>query len=144
MLPPVLMRRNSGPARRLATACQASNASTGQVSACFPRGRPISAPCPAWSVLLRGDAQPQPAGDLGDVLDLQRHQFGAAQRAGEAEQQQGPVAPAAGGIVAGGDQLAQHGQRQRGGLLRPAGRAGAAGPAAVPGCRDARGSRAGR
>jgi hypothetical protein len=36
------------PALRLATACQASNARTGQVSTNRPRGRPISAPCPAW------------------------------------------------------------------------------------------------
>jgi aryl carrier-like protein len=59
------------------------------------------------------DAQPQPAGGDGDVLDMESHQFGAAQRAGEAEQQQGAVAAAAGAAVAGGEQLAQLDERQR-------------------------------
>ena len=62
------------------------------------------------------DAQPQAAGDDGHILDMQGNQFGAAQRTNEAEQQQRPVAAAAGALVAGGQQLAQHGQGQRRGL----------------------------
>jgi hypothetical protein len=103
--------------RRLATACQASNARTGQVSACRPRGRPISAPLPGLVGLGPDDAQPQAAGDHGHVLDLQRHQLRAAQRPGEAEQQQSTVTPAACAGIAGGDEPAQHGERQRRGLL---------------------------
>ena len=38
--------------------------------------------------LAAADLQAQPAGDVGDVVGLQRDQLGAAQRAGEAEQQQ--------------------------------------------------------
>ena len=40
-------------ALRRATACQSWKARSGQVSTCRPRGRPISAPCPLWSVLPR-------------------------------------------------------------------------------------------
>jgi hypothetical protein len=40
------------PAFRRATACWASNA-CGQIFTNRPRGRPISAPCPAWSVFPR-------------------------------------------------------------------------------------------
>ena len=83
----------------------------------FAAGQADLGPLPGRVGLAARNAEPEPAGDLGDVLDLQRHQLGAAQRAGEAKQQQGPVAPAAGGSIAGGDQLAQHGQRQRGGFL---------------------------
>ena len=54
-------------------------------------------PLPGLVGLAAADAQPQPAAHRGDILDLERHEFGAAQRAGEAEQQQCPVAPAAGG-----------------------------------------------
>ena len=116
MRSPVLMRRNSGPARRLATACQASNARTGQVSACLPRQADLR-PLPDLVRLGTSDAQAQPAGNGGYILDLQRHQFGAAQCPGEAAQQQGAVAPAARAGIAGGHQLAQHGQGQCRGLL---------------------------
>ena len=61
---------------------------------------------------------PEPARRDGDVLDIQRYQFGAAQRAGKADQQQRAVAPAAGAVVAGGQQPAQHGERERRRLLR--------------------------
>ena len=54
-------------------------------------------PLPGLVGLAPADAQPQAAGDDGDVLDLQGDEFGAAQRGGEAEQQQRAVAPAAGG-----------------------------------------------
>ena len=51
--PPFLIGRNSGPADRLATCCHAWNARTGQVRWCSPRGRPIEAPLPSWSVFKR-------------------------------------------------------------------------------------------
>jgi hypothetical protein len=53
-------------------------------------------PLPGGICLAAGDPEAQPAGDDRHVLDLQRDQFGAAQRAGKAEQQQRPVAPTAG------------------------------------------------
>jgi hypothetical protein len=56
------------------------------------------------------------AGDDGDVLDLQRNRFRAAQRADEAEQQRA-VAPAAGARIACRQNLAQYRQAQRGSLL---------------------------
>ena len=119
--PPVLMRRNSGPAWRLATACQASKARTGQVSACLPARQADLGPLPrpGRSCCGRCRSRSPPASDR-DVLDLQRHQLGAAQRAGEAEQQQRPVAPAARRAVAGGQQPAQHGEGQRRRLARRA------------------------
>ena len=101
-------------------------------------------PLPRLVGFAAANAQPQPAGHHGDVLDAKRNQFGAAQRAGEAEQQQRAVAPAAGALVAGRQNLAQHGERQGGGLAAPGGRGCAARPAAGPGCRDAPGSTAGR
>ena len=77
-------------------------------------GRPranISCPsCPSLPRLVRlaaQQAQPQAA---GHVLDLQRYQLGVAERAGEADQQQRAVAPAAGGAVARRKELAQQGQ----------------------------------
>ena len=78
-------------------------------------------PLPCLVGLAAADAQAQPAGDDGDVFDLQRHQFGAAQRADEAEQQQRAITPAAGALITGGQQLAQHRQGQRGGLLHRTG-----------------------
>ena len=123
MRSPVLILRNSGPALRFATACQASKARTGQVSKNVAARQADLGPLPRLVGFAAADAQPQPAGDDGDVLDTQRNQFGAAQRAGEAEQQQRAVAPAARALVAGRQQLAQHGERQRRGL---AGRAAVA------------------
>ena len=52
-------------------------------------------PLPRLVGLAAADAQPQAAGDDGDVLDMEGNQFGAAQRGGEAEQQQCAIAPAA-------------------------------------------------
>ena len=101
-------------------------------------------PLPRLVGLSPADAQPQPAGDDGDVLDAERDQFGAAQRADEAEQQQRAVAPAAGALIAGeqesGAALSGSGPRP----CAPAGHACAARPAAGPGCRDAPGSTANR
>ena len=101
-------------------------------------------PLPGLVGLAAADAQPQAAGDDGDVLDMEGNKFGAAQRAGEAEQQQRAVAPAAGALIAGGEQLAQHVQRQRGGLAHRAAMRAQARPAAAPGYRGAPGSMAGR
>ena len=56
----------------------------------------------------------------GDILDPERHQLRAAQRADKAEQQQRAVAPAARSLIAGCQQLAQHRQGQRGGFLHRA------------------------
>ena len=70
--------------------------------------------------LAAADAQAQPVLRGQDILDLQRHQLGAAERGREADQQQGAVAPAAGGDVAGGDQVAQHGEGERRLPHRPA------------------------
>ena len=75
-------------------------------------------PLPRRIGLAARNAQPQPARVHADVVDAQRHQFGAAQRAGEAEQQECAVAPAARTGIAGGQQAAQHRERQRGGLVR--------------------------
>ena len=63
--------------------------------------------------LAAGDPKPEPARDDAHVLHLQRHQFGAAQRAGQADQQQRAVAPAAGARVAGGNEPPQQRQRER-------------------------------
>jgi hypothetical protein len=65
-------------------------------------------PLPRLVSFAASDAQPEPAGDDGHILDLERHQFGAAQRAGEAEQQQGAITPAAGTRIAGQKNLPQH------------------------------------
>lgn len=53
-------------------------------------------PLPGLVGFSPGDAQPQTAADAGDILDLQGDEFGAAQRAGEAEQEEQTVASAAG------------------------------------------------
>jgi hypothetical protein len=66
------------------------------------------------------DAQPQAAGDDRNVFHANCHQFRAAQCADEAKQQQRTVAPAAGGVVAGGENLAQHRQGERRGLAHGA------------------------
>ena len=50
-------------------------------------------------------------------LDIQRHQLGAAQRAGEADQQQRAVTPPPGAVVAGCEQAPQHGEGERRRLL---------------------------
>src|SRR5271157_1204314 len=65
-------------------------------------------PLPRRIGLAARNAQPQSAGDHADILDLQCHEFGATQRAGEAEQQECAVAPAARTWIAGGQQTAQH------------------------------------
>ena len=54
----------------------------------FPAGQADLGPLPGRVGLAARNPQPEPAGDLGDVLDLERNQLGAAQRAGEAEQQE--------------------------------------------------------
>ena len=88
---------------------------------CLPRGRPISAPCPAGSVFPRVMRMPQTAADAGDILDLQGDEFArAAQRAGEAEQGGADGRVGRGGKHrAGGDQLAQHVERQQRRPSRP-------------------------
>ena len=131
MLPmpsPVLIFRNNGPAFRRATACQASNARTGQVSTNLPRGRPISAPLPVLVGFAAAQPQPQPAGDDRDIFHIEGHEFGAAQCAGKPEQQQGAVAPAARAGIARRQQLAEHGERQCGGFSHRA----AVGPEHAP------------
>jgi hypothetical protein len=45
-------------------------------------------PLPSWSVLRRRIATAQAVRRLGKILHLQRHQLGAAERAGEAQRQQ--------------------------------------------------------
>ena len=62
-------------------------------------------PLPFLVGLAAADAQPQPTGHDGDVLDVQGHQFGLAERADETEQQQHPVAPPAGALIARRQQL---------------------------------------
>jgi hypothetical protein len=54
----------------------------------------ISCPSPLWSVLLRRILTRRPSGTSLKVLDLERHQFAAAESAGEARRQQCSVAPA--------------------------------------------------
>ena len=51
----------------------------------------ISAPCPSWSVLLRRIVTRSPSGVSTRSSDLQRHQLGPAERAGEAQRQQRAV-----------------------------------------------------
>ena len=53
-------------------------------------------PLPGRIGLARAMRMQSPPGRGGDVLDIQRHQLGAAQRAGEADQQQRAVTPPAG------------------------------------------------
>ena len=55
---------------------------------------PTSRPAPSWSVLPRRTVTTRPSRVRCHVSGVQRHQLGAAEGPGEAEQQQGPVAPA--------------------------------------------------
>ena len=73
-------------------------------------------PLPCLVGLAAANAQPQPAAHHGDVLDAKESQFGATERVGEAEQQQRPITAAALVLVAGRQQLPEHGERQRRGL----------------------------
>jgi hypothetical protein len=72
----------------------------------------------------------QPFGDLDQVVDVERDQLGAAQEAGEADQQQGAVAVALAARVEAGDQGAQGLGHGRGGL--PAGAAAVGADDALP------------
>jgi hypothetical protein len=70
---PVLILRNNGPALRRATACHASKALRVP-----PACQADLGPLPRLVGLSPPNAQPQPTGDDGDVLDVERNQFGAA------------------------------------------------------------------
>jgi hypothetical protein len=81
-------------------------------------------PLPCLVGLAAPDPELQPAGNLGNILDPERHKFRAPQGAGETEEQQRPVPPPARAYVTGGQQLAQDVEREGGGLrdrptLRP-------------------------
>jgi hypothetical protein len=114
----VLIFRNSGP-RFVArpTASPRTPATDRFRRICRAAGRSPPSALPGRS--CRGNAQTQSVGVHLPDLDAERHQFGAAQRAGETEQQKRAIAPSAGGAVAGGEQLPRHRQRQGGGLLGP-------------------------
>src|SRR5271166_4538125 len=115
--PALLMRRNSGPAFLRATACHPSKARAGQVSACLPRGRPISAPCPVGSVLLRAMRSRSPPASTPTS---------STRSATSSERRSAPAKPNSKSArsrrpracIAGGQQAAQHRERQRGGLVR--------------------------
>ena len=74
-------------------------------------------PLPRFICLATQNANTQSVGSQSHILDLQRHHFGAAQRPGKADQQQGAIAAAALAAVAGGDDAAEHVQRERRGLF---------------------------
>ena len=86
--PPGLIRRNSGPALRLATACQAWKALTGPVSGVCHASRSPSPPRSHRSCCARAP------GRHAEVLDPQPDQL-APQHPDEADQKEGAVAPAA-------------------------------------------------
>jgi hypothetical protein len=67
--------------------------------------QPDLGPLPCRIGLAATGAQTQTVGIDPHVFDLERHQLGAAQCAGEAEQEKRPIMPAAGGTVTSGQQL---------------------------------------
>ncbi len=77
------------------------------------RGGGDLSPLPGLICLAAADPQSEPVGDNGDVFDAKRSQFGAPQRADEAEQQQRAVTPATSTLIAGGKQLARFRQNSR-------------------------------
>jgi len=69
-------------------------------------------PLPRRIGLAARDPQRNPPATIATSSTRNATNFGAAQRAGETDQQQRAVGLAAGGAIAGGDQLAQHRERQ--------------------------------
>jgi hypothetical protein len=97
-LPPLAMRRNSGPWAMRASLSQVWRATTGQVASLEPR--PISTSRQPTLTLVRTSALVEnldPAGAVVGVVGaaVEAGDFGAAQTAGKADQQDGAVAQAA-------------------------------------------------
>jgi hypothetical protein len=86
---PLLIVRNSGPALRRTLPGRERPHRTRLDIAPARRSPPRARPGRSCRAGCAGAARP----DLGDVLDMDRNKFGAAQCAGEAEQQQRAVAP---------------------------------------------------
>ena len=113
---PVLILRNSGPALRRGHGLPALERAHRASHDMPPARQADLRPLPRLVGFATADAQPQPVGHDGDVFDIERHQFGATQCTDEAEQQQRPVTPPADALVAGDENLPQHGQGQGGSL----------------------------